>query len=240
MSITGEPDGEPMKVAVGISDVMTGMYAATSILAALRHRDREGEGQHIDIALVDVQIAWLINAGTNYLVSGEMPVRRGNQHPNIGPYQVFETRSGHMILAVGNDQQFKAFCKVIGHEELSTDEKFSTNAQRLNYRDELIDILVPILREWQSSDLLSALEEVNVPCGPINNLEEVFNGDQADARDMRISMPFDGAACGQVELIGNPVKFSKTPVSYRHAPPQCGAHNDEILQSLNKKQSEKS
>ena len=163
------------------------------------------------------------------MLSGEAPIRRGNQHPNIAPYQVFETRDGHIILAVGNDQQFRAFCSIIETPDICNDEKFATNAQRLVNRDELIDLLVPILKRWSSKDLLHSLEEGLVPCGPINDLEEVFNSDQAKARDMRISMKFDGSADGRVELIGNPVKFSKTPVSYRYAPPQCGAHNEEIL-----------
>ncbi len=229
MSITGEPDGQPMKVAVGITDVMTGMYASTAILAALRHRDQTGEGQHIDIALVDVQMSWLINAGTNYLLSGKVPKRLGNQHPNISPYQVFETRDGHMILAVGNDKQFQAFCTVIEKPELSEDSRFATNAQRLVNRVELIEILTPVVKNRNSTELLQALEDVLVPCGPINDLDQVFNSDQAQARNMRISMPFEGSADGKVELIGNPVKFSKTPVSYRQAPPQCGEHNDEIM-----------
>lgn len=232
MSITGEPDGEPMKVGVGICDVMTGMYASTSILAALRHRDTTGDGQHIDIALVDVQMAWLINSGTGYLLSGNVPRRLGNQHPNIAPYQVFATKDGHIILAVGNDSQFRAFCDVIGQSQLGNDEKYATNAQRVVHRDELADLLAPVIRGWTSDELIDALEKVLVPCGPINNLERVFNSDQAMARDMRISMPFDGSATGEVELIGNPLNFSRTPVTYRRAPPKCGEHNEEIFEEF--------
>lgn len=229
MSLTGEPDGEPMKVAVGIADVMTGMYASNAILAALRHRDRTGEGQQIDIALVDCQIAWLINEGTNYLTSGSVPQRRGNQHPNIVPYQVFEMKDGHAVVAVGNDAQFKRFCTLIGKSNLALDAKYATNAARLENRDKLIDILSRALltlgRDW----LINGMEENQIPGGPINRLDDVFSSDQAMSRGMKISMPHSDAASGSVDLIGNPVKFSKTPVTYRKPPPACGADTDEIL-----------
>ncbi|MDC0435349.1 CoA transferase [bacterium] len=229
MSLTGDAEGEPMKVGVGIADVMTGMYASNAILAALRHRDRSGEGQHIDIALVDCQIAWLINQGTNYLTSGQVPQRCGNQHPNIVPYQVFQMADGHAVVAVGNDAQFQRFCTLIGEEALATDSRFSTNTDRLANRDELISILskrlVKLDRDW----LIEGMEAGGIPGGTINELDEVFASDQVIARDMKISVSHTSAASGSVDLIGNPVKFSKTPVTYRRAPPTCGADTDEII-----------
>jgi len=233
MSLTGVPEGEPMKVAVGISDVMTGMYAAVAILAALRHRDATGEGQQIDLALVDVQTSWLINEGTNYLLSGAAPVRRGNQHPNIVPYQVFAVRDGHVIVAVGNDAQFGRFCELIGQAPLASDPRFTTNALRLTNRDALIAQLTPILAAMVKDDLIAAMENAGVPGGPINTLPDLFATDQVAARDMKITMPHTDAASGSVDLIGNPIKLSKTPVQYRHAPPTCGADSDDILAELN-------
>lgn len=229
MSLTGDPEGEPMKVAVGIADVMTGMYAANAILAALRHKDRTGEGQHIDIALVDCQIAWLINEGTNYLTSGKVPQRRGNQHPNIVPYQVFEVKDGHAVVAVGNDAQFQRFCALIGRDALASDTRFATNAARLENRDVLIATLSETLRNYERDWLIAGLEANKVPGGPINRMDDVFASDQVAARQMKVSIPHPEAASGQVDLIGNPVKFSKTPVTYRRAPPVCGSDTHEIL-----------
>jgi crotonobetainyl-CoA:carnitine CoA-transferase CaiB-like acyl-CoA transferase len=232
MSITGPADGEPTKVGVGIADVMTGMYAAAAILAALRHRDRTGEGQHIDIALVDCQVAWLINEGTNYLLSGTQPKQRGNQHPNIVPYQVFETRDGHVIVAVGNDAQFERFCHVIGLPALAKDSRFVTNADRLVNRDALLPVLASRLKAFDKVSLVSALEENGVPSGPINTVPEVFASEQVLARGMKISMDYPSAKAGSIDLIGNPIKFSRTPVSYRLPPPTCGAHTQEIFEEL--------
>ncbi len=232
MSLTGPTNGEPSKVGVGISDVMTGMYAAVAILAALRHRDATGEGQHIDIALVDCQIAWLINEGTNYLLSGQLPIRRGNQHPNIVPYQVFETLDGHVIVAVGNDAQFERFCEAISIPELPTDPRFSTNAQRLENRDILISLLIPHLKKYKKEHLLQLMDARGVPGGPINGLREVFSSDQVAARGMKISMDYPKASTGKIDLIGNPIKFSRTPVSYRRAPPLCGADTEAVLRDL--------
>jgi len=230
MSLTGAPDGEPMKVAVGISDIMCGMYAATAILAALRHRDCTGEGQHIDIALVDTQVAWLVNEGVNYLLSGDLPKRRGNQHANIVPYQVFEASDGFVIVAVGNDAQFMRFCEAIGHGELAGNPDYANNTARTRNRTALIDTLIPILMRISKSELLEKLQGAGVPSGPIYDLEEVFASDQVAAREMKITMDHPLAASGKVDLIGNPVKFSATPVTYRIAPPACGADSDEILQ----------
>ena len=229
MSLTGEPDGEPVKVGVGIADIMCGMYASTSILAALRHRDATGEGQHIDIALADTQIAWLANEGVNYLASGQAPKRRGNQHPNIVPYQVFECADGHVIVAAGNDGQFARFATLIGMPELAEDSRFSLNTARLENRDVLIDALAGQLRKMEKGALAAAMEANNVPGGEINTVPEVFASDQVAAREMKISMAHPLAASGSVDLIGNPVKFSATPVSYRQSPPLCGEHTDEVL-----------
>ncbi|NRA98202.1 MAG: CoA transferase [Rhodobacteraceae bacterium] len=232
MSLTGTPEGAPMKVGVGIADVMTGMYAATSILAALRHAEATGVGQHIDISLVDCQIAWMINEGTNYLLSGEVPKRRGNQHPNIVPYQVFEVRDGHAIVAVGNDAQFERFCGLLGLDHLSADPRFATNTARLANRDVLIGHLEAKLRTVERDWLIARMEAESVPGGAINKMDEVFASPQAQTREMKVTMPHGAAQSGSVDLIGNPVKFSATPVSYRRAPPTCGQDTDEVLAEL--------
>ncbi|HFC04701.1 MAG TPA: CoA transferase [Rhizobiales bacterium] len=232
MSLTGEPDGEPMKVAVGIADVVCGMYASTAVLAALRHRDLGNGGQHIDLGLVDTQISWLINSGTNYLTSGKPPVRLGNQHANIVPYQVFEAKDGHVIVASGNDRQYGRLCELIGRPDLATDERFAGNAGRLENRDELIGILAAELKKWRKDDLLAGLEERGVPVGPVNTVPEVFASEQVKARDMKITMDHPVAGSGKVDLIGNPLKMSKTPVRYRRPPPMLGEHTDEVLREL--------
>ena len=229
MSLTGEVDGEPMKVGVGIADVMTGMYASTAILAALRHRDATGEGQHIDLSLVDTQLSWMVNEGVNYLLSGDEPKRRGNQHPNIVPYQVFEVSDGHILVAVGNDGQFERFCTVIGTPELAKDPKYSTNPQRLANREELLETLAAQLKTHGKDDVLSQMEQQGIPGGPINTIAEAFSSSQTKARDMLVTLPYQHAASGSVELIGNPIKFSKTPITYNRPPPVCGEHTDEVL-----------
>lgn len=229
MSLTGEPDGTPMKVGVGVADIMCGMYACTAILAALRHRDQTGEGQQIDVALVDSQIAWLINEGVNYLNSGEIPLRRGNEHPNIVPYQVFEVSDGHLIIAVGNDNQFAKFCAGIGHPDLAGDPRFGVNIDRIANREALSEILIPIIKQIDKATLSNTMNVAGVTCGPIHTIDEVFASDQVAAREMKITMAHPQSGSGTVDLIGNPVKFSETPVTYRHAPPVCGADTDEIL-----------
>ncbi|MEO1107600.1 MAG: CaiB/BaiF CoA-transferase family protein [Pseudomonadota bacterium] len=230
MSLTGDPDGAPMKVGVGISDVMCGMYAAVGILAALRHRDMTGEGQQIDLALVDSQVAWLINEGVNYLTSGNVPQRRGNGHPNIVPYEVYQTADGHVILAVGNDSQFRRFCDFIGHPDLADDPRFATNPVRLEHREALNAILRPALQSHSTQTVITELELRKVPVGPVQTLDQVFDTDQVDAREMQITMQ---AEPGEVNLIGNPLKLSRTPVTYRHAPPVFGADTDDILGAEN-------
>lgn len=226
MSLTGEPDGQPMKVGVGIADVMCGMYATVGILAALRHRDMTGEGQHIDLALVDAQIAWTINEGTNYLLSGDVPQRRGNGHPNIVPYDVYATSDGHVIIAVGNDSQFRRFCGFLGLHDLPDDARFATNPARLANREALNSRLIPAMRAQSSAEVRTGLEAVKVPVGPVQNLEQVFASDQVAARAMRLDMQADP---GPVSLIGNPLKLSRTPVAYRRPPPVFGADTDDVL-----------
>ena len=229
MSITGEPDGEPMKVGVGISDVMCGMYASLAIVSAIRHRDLTGEGQQIDVALLDSQLAWLVNEGLNYLTSGETPPRRGNAHPNIVPYQLFETLDGHVILAVGNDAQFQRFCDFAGLPELAVDGRFITNAARVRNRDAIVAILAPVLRRHPMAHWLAGLEALGVPCGPVNDIAAAFNDPQVKARGMKITMPHPA---GEVDLIASPVKMSATPVTYRRPPPTLGQHTDEVLAEL--------
>ncbi|WP_282169207.1 CaiB/BaiF CoA transferase family protein [Ruegeria atlantica] len=228
MSLTGEPDGAPMKVGVGIADVMCGMYASVGILAALRHRDQTGEGQQIDLALVDAQIAWLINEGANYLTSGTVPQRRGNGHPNIVPYDVYDTADGHVILAVGNDSQFRRFCEFIDHPDLADDPRFATNPARLENRDALNAVLRPVVKTHASETMIEQLEARKVPVGPVQTLDQVFSTDQVEARQMQIAMQ---AAPGDVQLIGNPLKLSRTPVTYRAAPPVFGADTQAVLRA---------
>ncbi len=230
MSLTGDPVGAPMKVGVGIADVMCGMYACVGILAALRHRDLTGEGQQIDLALVDAQIAWLINEGVNYLTSGNVPQRRGNGHPNIVPYDVYETADGHVILAVGNDSQFKKLCSFIEKNELPGDPRFATNPARLEHRDALNAVLRPAIRTLETGTVIAGLEAVKVPVGPVQTLDQVFATKQVAARQMQIAMQ---AEPGEVQLIGNPLNLSRTPVTYRSAPPVCGADTDAVLSAEN-------
>ena len=232
MSITGEPHGDPCKVGLGIADVMCGMYASTAILAALRHRDSSGKGQHIDLALLDSQVAWLINAGTHYLTCGQAPERLGNGHPNIVPYDVFPTADGHIALAVGNDAQFQRFCAFAGAPGIADDADYASNDARVRNRDKLVPTLRKLTAKHPTCHWLAGLEKVNVPCGPVNDLEQVFADPQVRHRNMVVSLPHALAADGQVQLIGNPLKLSETPVSYRRGPPTLGEHTDEILGEL--------
>lgn len=233
MSLTGEADGTPMKVGVGIADVMTGMYAAVGILAALRHRDATGQGQHIDISLLDSQIAWLVNAGTNYLTSGNLPRRLANGHPNIVPYQVFDASDAPMILAVGNDSQFRKFCEVAGEARLADDPRFITNVARIENRDEICGLVQSILGTRSREEWLRLLQAVNVPCGPVNNLKDVFDDPHVRARGAHLKMPCDWAQGGELNLLSNPLRLSGSPVSYRRPPPRLNEHEDEILTDWN-------
>lgn len=231
MSITGAPDGAPMKVGVGIADVMCGMYATIGVLAALRHRDQTGEGQHIDLSLVDSAMAWLINEGTNFLTSGNLPERRGNAHPNIVPYDAFECRDGHILLAVGNDAQFARFCDVIGLSVLAGDPMFQTNLARIENRTALLAKIVPAMKERPKAEMLAQLQAVKVPCGPINTIAEALASDQARARDAVIDMPRPDIAGGMLQLLGNPLKLSRTPVQYRRPPPRFGQDTRDVLET---------
>lgn len=231
MSITGRQDDEPgagpQKAGVAVTDILTGLYAAIGILAALTHRDRTGIGQHIDLGLLDVQVACLANQAMNYLVSGTAPRRSGNAHPNLVPYQDFPTSDGYVIIAVGNDAQFARLCGVLALAELASDPSFASNKQRVLNRRELIDTLSAVTVTHPTAHWVAALESVGVPAGPINNLEAVFADPQVRARGMRVEIPHPVA--GTVSLVANPLRLSETPVSYRSSPPPLGAQTRQVL-----------
>lgn len=233
MSITGRPDGEqgegPIKVGVALTDIQTGLYASTAILAALRGRDKDGCGQQIDLSLLDVQVACLANQGMNHLY-GAKPGRMGNAHPNTVPYQDFPTADGYMILAIGNDQQFARFCESVERPEWSSDARFSTNAGRVRNRTELVSMIREITRQRGTSDWVAQFEAVNVPCGPINTIADVFEDPQVIARQDRIAMQHPSA--GEIPLVANPIRLSETPVEYRLAPPELGRDTREVLEQL--------
>jgi len=230
MSITGPEAGPPYKAGVGIADVMCGMYAATGILAALRHRDCTGEGQFIDLALHDSQIAWLINAGTYYLTSGAAPPRLGNGHPNIVPYQVFPSADGHFILAVGNDAQFQRFCALAGAPDLATDPRFARNADRVRNRATLVALIETLTVRRSTAEWIDLLDPAGVPCGPVRGIPEVFEDPETRGRGMRVTM--DHPLAGSVDLIGNPLHLSRTPVAYDRPPPLLGQHTEEVLRDM--------
>ena len=232
MSLTGAPDGEPMKVGVGIADVMCGMYAVVAILAALRHRDATGEGQQIDLALLDSQVAWLVNEGTNYLLSGQVPHRQGSEHPNIVPYKTFASRDGFVILAIGNDGQFRKWCRFADAEALAVDPRFATNSLRVEHRRELYELMPAYVRAKTTQEWVDGLATLGVPCGPVNTLDQVFADPQVLARQMRVDVPHATAAAGTVPLVANPIKMSSTPPGYRYGPPTLGQHTDEVLGEL--------
>lgn len=230
MSVTGqaqgEPGGGPMKVGVALVDVMTGLYASNAILAALQHRHRTGEGQHIDVALLDVQVAALANQAANHLVSGKVPQRMGNAHPNIVPYQDFPTADGHMILTVGNEGQFQRLCAVAGHPQWASDPRFQTNAARVRHREELVALLRAETVKRRTGQWIEALEAAGVPCGPINDIAQVFSDPQVVARGMRVQMQ---GPDGEVGVVANPLRLSASPVSYERAPPGLGAHTSDVI-----------
>jgi crotonobetainyl-CoA:carnitine CoA-transferase CaiB-like acyl-CoA transferase len=239
MSVTGERDdlgGGPQKVGVAVADLFTGMYASVAILAALRHAENTGQGQHIDMALLDTQVAMLANLGANYLVSGKVPGRAGNAHQNIVPYQVFEVASAadgskdHLILAVGNDGQYAKFCAVAGRPDLSQDPRFAKNSERVRNRAVLVPILEEVMRSRSKQDWLSALEAAKVPCGAINNLAEVFDDPHVQSRDMVHT--WDRPGTGPVKLVSSPMKLSATPVRNDVAPPLLGQHTNAVLGEL--------
>jgi crotonobetainyl-CoA:carnitine CoA-transferase CaiB-like acyl-CoA transferase len=229
MSLTGDPQGQPTKVGVGIADVTTGLYATIAILAALRHRDKTGLGQHLDCSLLDTQVSWLINEATNYFLSGRTPHRKGNAHPNICPYNVYQTQDGHVVLAVGNDAQFRRWSEIAGATDLVQDSRFTTNAVRLTNRAALETIVAERMQRRSSSFWIEALEQAGIPCGPVNTIEQVFADPHVVARQMKIAMPYGSSRSGQVELLGSPLKMSETPVRYRRPPPRLGEHTREVL-----------
>ena len=234
MSMTGRGDGEPgagpVKVGASVSDVSSGTWAAVAILAALAHRTVTGAGQHIDLALVDVQVACLANQAVSYLHTGVEPKRMGNLHPNVVPYQDFATADGKMILAIANDGQFARFCEVAGRPDWPRDPRFATNASRIEHRDLLVPLVAELVRARRTDEWIELLEAVAVPCGAINGLARVFDNPQARARGLTVKAPH--AAAGDVALVANPIKFSGTPVQYRTAPPVLGEHTREILTEL--------
>ena len=234
MSITGErddlPGGGPQRVGVPIADIMTGMYASVAVCAAIAHRAETGVGQHLDLALLDTQVAFLANQAMNYLVTGEAPGRLGNAHPNIVPYQTFKTADGDIILACGNDNLFRKFCEAAGCQELSGDPRFATNGKRVENRALLVPLLEKVFRTRTTREWVGALDRAGVPNGPINNIKQVFEEPQVVARGLKIEL--DHPAAGKVPLVASPMRFSATPVEYRLPPPVLGQHTDEILRAL--------
>ena len=234
MSITGQPDGEPgagpMKVGVALTDIMTGLYATIGVLAALSHRDRTGEGQYVEAALLDVQVACLANQAMNYLTTGQAPGRMGNAHPNIVPYQDFPTADGNMVLTVGNDEQFARLCDVLGHPEWASDERFATNRARVANRKELIPRLRQATVMRPTQEWVQVLERSGVPCGPVNTLDQVFEDPQVLARGMKQSVQHP--SLGDVPTVGNPIRLKLTPVSYRTAPPLLGEQSKQVLEKI--------
>ena len=228
ISITGEPDRPPSKVPVAINDVMTGMYTAVALLSALRHRDATGEGQQVDVGLLDVQVSWLANVASNYLVGGKMPRRLGTAHPNSVPYQVFPTGDGFIIIAANNDGQFERLCRAAGAPELLEDPEFASNALRVRNRERLIPLIEEVTRTRDTGAWMEALEAAGVPCAPVNTIDRVFADPQVEARGMQIRMPHPLAG-DDVRLVGSPIRLSRTPVSYRRAPPTLGQNTDEVL-----------
>jgi crotonobetainyl-CoA:carnitine CoA-transferase CaiB-like acyl-CoA transferase len=239
MSLTGKQDDEagggPVKVGVALTDILTGLYSTVAVLAALAHRDRNdneqgGSGQHIDMALLDVQVACLANQAMNYLTTGNAPKRLGNAHPNIVPYQDFPTADGDFILTVGNDGQFRKFCEVAGHAEWADDPRFANNTQRVANRA----VLIPLIRQATvfktTAEWVAALEQAGVPCGPINDLAQVFADPQVLARGLRVDVPH--SLGGTLPQVASPIRLSETPVEYRHAPPLLGEHTESVLQRL--------
>ena len=231
MSIIGEEDGPPMKVGVAIVDITAGLFACSAILAALHYREKTGEGQYIDMALLDAQVAWLANQASNYLISGKVPRRMGNAHPNIVPYEAYETKDGtYIALGVGNDNQWQKFCKRARLENLIHDPRYATNPKRVENRKELVSFLQEIFRQKTSAEWLRVLAEAEVPCGPINTIDRVFADPQVLARGMLVEM--EHPATGKYRVVGSPMKLSETPVQYKTPPPRLGEHTEEVLREI--------
>ncbi|MCB1377842.1 MAG: CoA transferase [Alphaproteobacteria bacterium] len=234
MSITGQPDGapgaEPMKVGVAFADIFTGLYAVIGMQGALFHRQRTGEGQYIDMALLDSQVAVLANQALNYLVGGKAPTRLGNAHPNIVPYQTFATKDGYIIMAVGTERQFREYCTIIGVPELSADSRFKTNRDRVENRDALVPLLAGPMKARTTAEWVEAFEAAAVPCGPINTIDQVFANPQVLARGVQIGLTRDDGV--QIPGVANPIQFSGTPIEYDKAPPRFGDGTEKILQDV--------
>ncbi|MGH7684259.1 MAG: CaiB/BaiF CoA transferase family protein, partial [Vulcanimicrobiaceae bacterium] len=229
MSLTGEPDGEPQKVGVPMADLFAGLFGCIGILAALRHRDATGEGQHVDIGMLDAHVATLANQAMNYLATGENPPRLGNQHPNIVPYQVFQTADGYVMLSIANDPTFDRFCKAFGLEHLLADERFASNAARVGNRKLVTDTLAPVMRSHPTAWWTAQLEGQSIGGGPINKLSDVFADPQIQAREVVRDMRLGSGE--PVQVVANPVRLSRTPVEYRLPPPLLGEHSDVILRA---------
>jgi crotonobetainyl-CoA:carnitine CoA-transferase CaiB-like acyl-CoA transferase len=227
MSLTGEPDGLPQKVGVPVADLFAGLYGCIGVLAALRHRDATGQGQLVDIGMLDTHVAWLANQGMNYLASGRNPPRLGNQHPNIVPYQVFPTGDGFIVLSIGNDPTFQKFCREFALEHLLTDARFATNAARVENRQLVTDTLTPVMKQHPTRWWVERLEALKIGCGPINTLEDVFADPHVQARGMVLEMKHGSGET--VKVIANPVRLSETPADYRLPPPLLGEHTDAVL-----------
>ncbi len=230
MSLTGEPNGSPQKAGVPVADLFAGLYGCIGILAAVNHRHASGQGQQIDIGMLDTHVAWLANQGMNYLATGENPPRLGNQHPNISPYQEYPTQDGYLILAIGNDPTFERFCKNFGLDDLPSDPRFATNASRVANRDLVTQTLTPVLKSRTTSAWVVALEALKIGCGPINTLKDVFADPHVIARDMVVKMLHKSGQ--EIEVIANPVKLSATPPDYRSPPPVLGEHSEHVLGGL--------
>ncbi|MCL4166016.1 UNVERIFIED_CONTAM: hypothetical protein GTU68_016247 [Idotea baltica] len=232
MDLTGEPDGSPQKIGVAFADIFTGLYGVVGVLAALRRRDQTGEGEWVDMALLDAQVGVLANQALNYFVSGKAPKRLGNAHPNIVPYQVFPAKDGHLIIAVGNDGQFRRLCAVLGLPELADVPKFATNAARVAARSELVPLLCAETETRTRDDLLQALELEGVPAGPINSVEDVFDDAQVRHRGMKVDLPATGVANGSVASVRTPIRFANAELVLDRAAPALGEHTAEILAEL--------
>lgn len=234
MSITGVPDGQPgagpQRVGLATADLTTGMNAAIAILAALQHRHQSGEGQYVDMALLDVQVSWLANQAQNYFCSGRTPVRTGEYHPNLAPYQPFSTRDGQLIIAVGNDSQFQRLCEALEVPHLSHDPRFSTNPARVNNREELVETMTRAIRRKTSSEWTSILRRIKIPCGPIQSIDEVFSDPQVMAREMIVEI--EHPEFGSVKTVANPIRYSQTPLVYHKAPPQLGEDTETVLANM--------
>jgi crotonobetainyl-CoA:carnitine CoA-transferase CaiB-like acyl-CoA transferase len=232
MSINGDPSTPPQKVAVAVTDIITGIYSVVGILAALQHRHLTGRGQQVDLALLDTQVSWLANVGLQYLTSGIIPKQYGNEHPSIVPYSVVPSSDGHFILAVGNDRQFAEFAKFAGRPEWAEDERFKTNPGRVRNRVECYRLIHEVTSLKPMNYWIEGLTERDVPCGPVNNMKQVFEDPQVLHRGMKVTMPHPLAGKGTIDVIGSPIKLTETPVDYKLPPPYCGQHTDEVLREL--------